>query len=167
MHTVPIHNRRWILSSREETRQAAVAIASEARRSLAILTPDLEPGIYDHNDFLAIVKRLVLAKRYAKVRVLVTDPGRTQRNGNELVGVARRLNTYIELRNAHEDYRGQREALLIADDTALLYRIDAHRWEGIADSYDPAVARRYLDFFDGLWNMSEAGREFREAPIAP
>jgi hypothetical protein len=159
------NSRRWILSSRDETRDAAVAIASGAKRSLAILTPDLEPGIYDHEVFLDVAKRLVLSKRYAKIRVIVTDPARALRNGNRFVGVARRLNTYIDIRNAHKDYQGHREALLIADDNALLYRIDAARWEGIADSYDPVVTRRYLGFFDTIWNVSEQGPEFREVQV--
>lgn len=165
MHAERANSRRWILSSKDETREAAVAIANTAKRSLAILTPDLEPGIYDHDDFLDVAKRLVLSKRYAKIRVIVTDPGRAMRNGNRFVGVARRLNTYIDLRNAHEDYRSHREALLIADDHALLYRIDSDRWEGIADSYDPVVTRRYLALFDTIWNLSEPGPEFREVRV--
>lgn len=165
MHAERAKSRRWILSSRDETRDAAVAIAAGAKRSLAILTPDLEPGIYDHEDFLDVAKRLVLSKRYARIRVIITDPARAMRNGNRFVGVARRLNTYIDLRNAHKDYQAHREALLIADDNALLYRIDAARWEGIADSYDPVVTRRYLDFFDTIWNISEQGPEFREVRV--
>lgn len=165
MHPERADSHRWILSSKDETRAAAVAIATTAKRSLAILTPDLEPGIYDHDNFLDVAKRLVLAKRYARIRVIVADPARAICNGNRFVGVARRLNTYIDLRNAHQDYRGHREAFLIADDTALLYRIDAARWEGIADSYDPVVTRRYLDFFDTIWNVSEQGPEFREMRV--
>lgn len=107
----------------------------------------------------------MLAKRYARIRVLVTDPARAIRNNNRFVGVARRLNTYIDLRNVHADFLGHREALLIADDSALLYRIDSSRWEGMADSHDPAVTRRYLDLFDSMWNLSEPGPEFREVRV--
>ncbi|MCC7329866.1 MAG: hypothetical protein IT484_06875 [Gammaproteobacteria bacterium] len=153
---------RWILSSIEDTRAAAAAIAATAKRALAILTPDLEPGVYDREEFLDIAKRLVLAKRYTKIRVLVSDPARAIRNGNRFVGVARRLNTCIDLRNIHADYLGHREAFLIADDTALLYRIDAARWEGIADSHDPVVTRRYLELFDTMWERSRPSPEFRE-----
>jgi hypothetical protein len=157
--------RRWVLSSFDETREAAVAIATVAKRSLAILTPDLEPGIYDDYDFMEVAKRLVLAKRHTRIRLLVTEPARAMRNNNRFVGVARRLNTYIEIRNAHEDYRGHREAFLIADNNALLYRVDSARWEGIADSYDPVITRRYLDLFDTIWNISEVGTEFREVRV--
>lgn len=162
MHAERVNGRRWLLSSRDETRDAAVSIAAGAKRCLAILTPDLEPGIYDYEGFLDVAKRLVLSKRYAKIRVIVTDPARAIRNGNRFVGVARRLNTYIDIRNAHPDYRAHREAFLIADDNALLYRVDGSRWEGIADSHDPVVTRRYLDFFDAIWNVSEPGPEFRQ-----
>ncbi len=157
--------RRWILSSKDETRTAAVAIGNMAKRSLAILTPDLEPGIYDHEEFLDLAKRLVLAKRYAKIRMLVTEPGQAMPNSNRFVSAARRLNTAIEIRNAHKSYQGHREALLIADDHALLYRVDASRWEGIADSYEPVVTRRYLTLFDTIWNASEPAPEFCQVPV--
>jgi hypothetical protein len=99
------------------------------------------------------------------VRVLIADPPRTARNGNKLVGLGRRLDTYIEFRNVHEDYRSHREAFLIADDVALLYRIDHARWEGIADTYEPAVARRYLTLFEEIWNASETARELRQLRV--
>jgi hypothetical protein len=165
MRSEQTENRRWILSSREEILDAAVAVAASAKRWLAILTPDLEPGVYDHDDFLDVAKRFVLSKPWAKIRMLVSDPQRAIRNGNRFVGVARRLNTYIELRNVHPDYLGHREAFLIADDHGLVYRVDGSRWEGIADSYDPVVTRRYLELFETIWNVSEPGAEFREVRI--
>jgi len=153
--------RRWILSSFDETRSAVAEIAATANRRISIYTPDLEMGIYDHDAFLEVAKRLVLSKRYARIRVLISDPARAVRNGNRFVTLGRRLNTYIEFRNVDEDYREHREAFLVADDQALLYRVDAARWEGIADSYEPAVARRYLGLFDEIWNASVVEQELR------
>lgn len=157
--------RRWVLASFEDTLAAAIEIGAVAERSLSILTPDMEPGIYDHERFLQIVKHLVLSKRYARVRVLVSEPQRTVRVGNRLVGLGRRLNTYIEFRNVHEDFREHREAFLLADDVALLYRINHKRQEGIADTYEPAVARRYLTLFEEIWAASENSRELRQLRI--
>jgi len=156
---------RWVIGSFEESRDAAVRVAACARRGLAILTPDLEPGVYDSEAFLDITKRLVLAKRYARVRVLISDPARTARNGNLLVGLGRRLNTYIEFRNVHEDYREHREAFLLADDRALLYRADGSRFEGIAGTDEPVVARRYLDLFEEIWTASETSKELRQLRV--
>jgi len=157
--------RRWILATLEDTLAAAIEIAAVARRGLSILTPDLEPGVYDNERFLEIVKHLILAKRFARVRVLISDPQRTIRLGNRLVGLGRRLNTYIEFRNVNPDFRDHREAFLLADDVALLYRINYARWEGIADTYEPAVARRYLNLFEEIWAASENSRELRQLRV--
>ena len=165
MESERTQGRRWVLADKEDTLAAAIEIAAVAQRGLCILTPDLEPGVYDHENFLEIVKRLVLAKRFARVRVLISEPQRTIRLGNRLVGLGRRLNTYIEFRNIHEDYREHREAFLLADDVALLYRINGVRWEGIADTYEPAVARRYLALFDEIWAASETSRELRQLRV--
>ncbi|MEE4186632.1 MAG: hypothetical protein V2J12_12770, partial [Gammaproteobacteria bacterium] len=64
--------KRRIVTSFEEVHAATVAIASAAERSITILTPDLEPALYEHEDFLEAIKRLVLARSYSRVRVLVT-----------------------------------------------------------------------------------------------
>ena len=77
--------KRDVVSSFDDNQKATVAVAKIAQRGLAIYTPDLEPGVYDHEDFLAVVKRLVLSKRYARVRVLISNPGKAIRNGNRLV----------------------------------------------------------------------------------
>ncbi len=157
--------RRWVIGSFEDAQDAAAEVAAEAKRWLSILSRDLEPGIYDHERFLEVTKRLVLSKRYARVRVLISDPQRTVRNGNRLVALGRRLNTYIEFRNVHEDFREHREAFLLADDTALLYRADATRWEGIADTYEPVVARRYLGQFEQIWAAPENPPELRQLRV--
>lgn len=157
--------RRWVLSGFDDTRDAAAEVAAIAQRWISIITPDLEPGIYDSDRFIDVVKKLVLRKPFARVRVLIADPPRTVRNGNKLVSMGRRLDTYVEFRNMNEGYRPYREAFLLADDVALLYRVDYARWEGIADTYEPVVARRYLTLFEEIWNASETSRELRQLRV--
>jgi len=159
------NSKRWVISTREETREAVLAIAKEAKRKVSIFTHDLEPGIYDDPDFLEIIKRLVLSQTYARIRVLIADPTRAIKNGNNFVHLGRRLNTYIEFRHVREDLRTHGEAFCIADETALLYRLQATRWEGIADTYEPAVAKLYGTMFDQIWLDSEVEMEFRQLRI--
>lgn len=146
-------------------RRAAIDVASEASRRLSIFTHDLEPGIFDDPDFLEVVKHLILSQRYARVRVLIADPTRAIKNGNAFVALGRRLNTYIEFRHVREDLRTHAEAFCIADETALVYRLQAARWEGIVDTYEPSVARVYGKMFDEIWQASEVEIEFRQLGI--
>ena len=158
-------SKRWVISTHEEMRDAAIQVVSEASRRVSIFTHDLEPGIYDDPEFLEIVKRLVLSQTYARIRVLIAEPMKAVKNGNDFVHLGRRLNTYIEFRHVREDLRTHAEAFCIADETALVYRLQAPRWEGIADTYEPAVARLYGKMFDEIWLASEVETEFRQLGI--
>ena len=165
MPDTPENSKRWVISTREEMRQAAIAVAREASRKVSIFTHDLEPGIYDDPEFLEIIKRLVLSQTYARIRVLIADPTRAIKNGNNLVHLGRRLNTYIEFRHVREDLRTHAEAFCIADEKALVYRLQAQRWEGIVDIDEPSVAKLYGTMFDEIWLASEVEMEFRQLGI--
>lgn len=159
------NSKRWVISTREEMREAVIAVAREAKRRVSIFTHDLEPGIYDDPEFLEVIKRLVLSQTYARIRVLIADPTRAIKNGNNFVHLGRRLNTYIEFRHVREDLRTHAESFCIADDQALVYRLQADRWEGIADTHEPAVAKLYGKMFDEIWLASEVEVEFRQLGI--
>jgi len=165
METIPSRDQRRVLSSIAETLDATVGMVDKTHRRIAIFSTDLDPDIYNDERFLEAIKRLTLGKPFVRIRVLIANPGRVVRNGNPFVQLARRLSACIEFRNAHEEYRDHREAFFIADETALIYRVDSRKWDGIADSHEPAVARRYLGMFDEVWNASRTEMEMRELRV--
>lgn len=162
MERVKRRSVRQVLSTKEEVRAAVAEVTSLADRTLSILTHDLEPEIYDHDDFLETLKRFILARSFARVRVLIADPVRAMKDGNRFVTMGRRLNSYIEFRHVKPQYRNHAEAFCIADEHALVYRARAESWDGMSDTYQPAVARRYLDMFDELWHACEIEPELRQ-----
>lgn len=165
MDSAQENSKRWVISTKDEMRQAAIDVVRDAKRKVSIFTHDLEPGIYDDPEFLEIIKRMVLSQTYARIRVLIADPSRAVKNGNNFVHLGRRLNTYIEFRHVREDLRTHAEAFCIADGTSLVYRLQASRWEGIADTHEPAVAALYGSMFDEIWLASEVEMEFRQLGI--
>lgn len=156
---------RRVLSGKREFAEAVTDVASVAARSLAIFTPDLEHGVYDSARFLEAVKRLVLSRSHARIRVLISDPGRIQHTVNRFLYVGRRLSTFIEFRHLPESFQDRSDAFLIADDNALIYRARSDRWEGIVDTREPRMARVYLAQFDQMWQVSENAGEIRELDI--
>ena len=153
---------RSILTTLDEVRAAAVRVASAATRMLTMYTPDVEPALYDQPAFLEAIKRLILGRSYAKVRVLIADPARTTFETSKFIGMARRITSHIEVRHLHADLRNNAAAFLIADERALIYRLQASSWDGIAEMNDPPVARRYLAYFEDVWQASEPHRELRQ-----
>ncbi len=153
---------RNILSTMEEVRAASLQVARSAQRLLTIFTHDLEPMIYGEEPFLEAIKRLVLARSYAKVRVLLADPSRAMFDNNKFLILARRLTSCIDLRTMGPEYPATAGAFIIADDRALVYRLRIDRWDGISDMNDPPIVRRYLTFFDEVWNMGQQESQVRQ-----
>jgi hypothetical protein len=151
-----------IVSTMPEVREASLKVARSAQRILSIFTPDLEPMLYGEEPFLDAIKRLVLARSYAKVRVLLADPARAMFDNNRFLALARRLTSCIDLRTMGQEYPATAGAFIIADDKAIVYRLQIDRWDGIADMNDPQIVRRYLTFFDEVWNMSMQESQMRQ-----
>jgi hypothetical protein len=160
-----VENHVRVISSLEEMRAAIDAVALSAQRLMSIYTPDLEPDLYDQNGFLEIVKRFVLARRFAKVRVLLSDSSRLLRDNNRFIAMGRRLTSCIDIRPAAAAAAAKQRACgyLIADDRAIVYRVHSDRWDGVADLNNPPVARQYLDEFDEIWHASAADEASRQA----
>jgi hypothetical protein len=156
---------RSILTTLDEYRAAVAELATRAQRSLSIYTPDLEPQLYDQDCFLEPMKRLVLARSHARLRVLISDPARAAREGNRFMQMARRLTSYIDLRNVSPEYRGNPCSFIIADDKAIAYRQQCSRWDGIVEFNDIAVVRRYLGYFDEAWAESMIQPELRATAV--
>lgn len=152
---------RRVLADRDDVRAAVAELVGYADRGLAILTQDLEPEIYDHEFFLERLKKFILARSFARVRVLIVHPERTMKLGNQFVAMGRRLNSYIEFRHVKPALRDCEDAFCIADGAAIVYRADAKRWDGML-AQDPSVAGAYLERFDELWQACEHEPELRQ-----
>lgn len=152
-----------MLTSLEDVRTATRRAASSAQRLISIYTADLEPEVYDQPAFLEIVKRFVLSRSFAKVRVLLHEPLHLIGNSNRFVAMARRLTSYIEIRVVAPAYQGRPSAMLIADDKAIVYRTRAASWDGVAGFNQPPVARLHRQEFDEMWVASEPDDELRVA----
>src|SRR5262245_64906905 len=107
---------RQVLTSVAEVRSAVMQVTGVATRTLSILTHDLEPDVYDHDDFLESLKRFILARTFARVRVLIVEPERTLLSASRFVAMGRRLNSYIQFRRMKPELGTHPEAFVIADE---------------------------------------------------
>lgn len=152
-----------VLTSLAEARAAVNKAAGAAQRLISIYTPDLEPDLYDQSPFLEIIKHFVLSRSFSKVRVLLVEPSRVMRDSNRFVAMGRRLSSCIDIRYVASNSPQRASAYLIADDRAIVYRMRADTWDGIADFNNQPVARLYLTEFDAVWNASAPEHGLRAA----
>jgi hypothetical protein len=159
----PVSESLTVLSTLAEARAAVNEIAASAQRLISIYTPDLEPDLYDQTPFLEVIKHFVLKRSFAKVRVLLAEPTRVMRDSNRFVAMGRRLSSCIDIRYVAAQSPQRASAYLIADDRAIVYRMRADTWDGVADLNNPPVAKLYLQEFDSVWNASAPEHGLRVA----
>jgi hypothetical protein len=152
-----------VLTTLSEVRAAVNEVAATAQRLISIYTPDLEPDLYDQTPFLEIIKHFVLARSFAKVRVLLAEPSRVMRDSNRFVAMGRRLSSCIDIRFVAAQSAQRASAYLIADDRGIVYRMRADTWDGVADIHNLPAARQYLGEFDQVWNASAVDHGLRTA----
>ena len=152
-----------VLTSLAEVRAAVNEIAATAQRLISVYTPDLEPDLYDQSAFLEVIKHFVLTRSFAKVRVLLAEPTRVMRDSNRFVAMGRRLSSCIDIRYGAAQTQQRASAYLIADDRAIVYRMRADTWDGVADIDNQTAARLYLQEFDQVWNASAVDHGLRAA----
>jgi hypothetical protein len=153
---------RKILTTLEEYRQAAAQIIARAERSLCIYTGQLEPEIYDHPAFVDPVKRLLLGKSHARLKVLIADPEYSLPQSGAFMSLAHRLKSFIDIRNLPRGTAGNACAFIVADDRAVAYRMASSRWEGVVELNDQPIARYHLSHFNAAWDGSLSQSELPE-----
>lgn len=153
------------LETLADNRSAAVEVARVAKRELVLFSRDLEPLLYDHEDFTSVLQALATRSRMSRIRIVSIDPGTAVRAGHRLVALAQRFSSYIEVRRAARDHAEMGETFLVADEIGVLYRPISTRYEGYAGTYLPMEARQCLKTFEGIWNLAEPDVEFRRLGI--
>jgi len=153
------------LLTRSDTLHAIDLMLEQTQATLEIFSRDLDPDLYDRQEFLDEITQLCHRNRLARIRVLVQDPGPPVQRSHRLIELGRRLSSSIEIRQSNPDYHRYNEAFMIADECGLVHRPLADLFEGTANFYDPVTARRKLDYFTEVWDRSEPQAEFRRLHI--
>jgi hypothetical protein len=153
------------LETLADNREASVAVANAAKRELVLFSHDLEPLLYDKDEFIKALQSLVTRSRMSRIRIVSIDPGASIRAGHRIVGLAQRFSSYMEVRRASRDHALLALTFLVADEEAVLYRPIANQYEGYADLRAPLEARGFLRQFEEIWEKAEPDSEFRRLGI--
>ncbi|MEM7408198.1 MAG: hypothetical protein AAF458_23115 [Pseudomonadota bacterium] len=144
-----------------EMRDALSAVLTLTERSIDILSRNLDPRLFDDAHIIGELKRVALASRRARVRILVHDTGMLTRRDSRVWAMMRRLPTYFQIRVPSRDHRNLPKAFLIADKVATLYQANAELYEGQAEFYDPirgdSLGRQFME----IWEAAEPSPDLR------
>ena len=143
------------IDSSNDHRTAALRMAQQAKRGIAIISRELDPPVYNTPEFVEAVKQLVLANRYTHLRAMVFEPLTIVKRGHRLVDLMQNLTSFIEFRVPSFEYDGFNESLFVADDTGYILRTSADRYEGSVNFNDKRSSRILMKKFEEMWGRAK------------
>lgn len=154
-----------ILENLEQVQSDSVLITEHAMRSICIVTPNLEPLIYDNSELLTQLLTLCRGNRHANIRVLSKDSSLSIKRGHGLIRLAQKLTTAIEVRNPMDEYLTSNFAFLLADNNAFVYRENAESFKGISNLDCKYRGNVLLDVFNQAWEHSGLDHQIRRLTL--
>lgn len=140
-------------------------LVSQAQYTIDIYSQQLTDAIYNHQDIINSMKRCLLASRHSQLRILISHPDYLSKKRHHLTTLIQQVTSNLAVRKIHPDYAADPQDFLIVDGRGLLRRRHGDRFEGIANFNDPAQAKELTNYFNEVWNHSQATAELRRLYI--
>lgn len=148
-----------------QVKEASVALVSQSRRAIEIVSRHLDPAVYDTVEFVQAARRFVLDSRRARVHIIVMDSRPILTTGHRLVDLAQQLSSFVEIRKPNEKHSGYNCAFLLADRTGSIYRQLADRFDGVVNFGDRRAASELGETFERMWTHAEPDSNLRRLRI--
>lgn len=145
----------FLLESCEDFQHYALDLALNARRSIAILSTDLDLPLYDREEFITAISGFARANRHAQVQILVKNTQLLIERGHKLARLSQRLSSKVIIRKMTLGPENSDMAFMLCDSDALLYKNDDQAYRGFANYAAAVEVRRLRETFDYLWQHAE------------
>ena len=155
-------DRLLTLEKRAENILVTNHMAKQCRRSLNIISRELDPLVFDTEEFADAVKYLALRHRRAKIQIIVFEPDTIVKHGHRLLNLTDRLSSFIMIRKAHYSFNAYNECMMLADAVGYIHRENGERFEGTANFKDLRYSRILLKQFEEMWEMATPDPNFRK-----
>lgn len=153
------------LETAEDHRLATAHMVSQCRRTVHIISRNLDPAVYDVPEFCGTLLRVLLENRRMKVLVLVHDALSLVRHGHRLLDVAFKLSSFVEIRKPGPDHKDYDGGLFVADGKGYVTRRTGERYVGQANFSDARESTLLIEEFHEMWQKSTVDPNLRKFHI--
>lgn len=141
------------LSNVDDNRNAALALASQARFNINIFTQNMDDAIYNNDEFAEHIFNLATRHPSSQIRILVQDSTPAVKKGHRLIKLAQTLTSSVTVRNPPVIDRGDKCAFMTVDNVGILYRVngDSKSYDASLNFMTPQRAAKLNEFFNNSW----------------
>lgn len=159
-------NQRHRIATMDEARDAVAQVLALGLYRVDILSPALDPRLYDQAPVVDAIRRVIVdARQRARVRILVAEPETVAQRGHRLMNLARTVTTHMGIRQLSPDDRQDPPAWLLVDGAHYARWEPDSDYEGIVGLRCRGDAGKLLRTFDEYWERSVSDPGLRRLHI--
>lgn len=151
----------WLLDSVADFRLYSAQLVSQSRRSVAILTHDLDRLVYDTPEYAQQLSDFVRSSRNTQVQILIKDTKPAIETGHLLMRLAQRLSSKILVRKMTVEPNNKEMGFMLGDTDKLLYKNDDAFHRGFYNCTAASEIKSLREEFNYLWQYAELEPEFQ------
>lgn len=151
----------WLLEGIEDFRHYALELVQHNRRTLAVLTRDLDELIYGTNEFTEALSTFSRSSRHTQIQILIKDTKPAIESSHQLIRLAQRLSSKIHVRKMTVEPNNKDMAFILGDTDKLLYKNDDSVYRGFFNSSAARELKPLREEFNYLWQYGEPEPEFQ------
>ena len=141
--------------------ELAVELCNDARRTIRILSPDLDHQVFDSEALCEKISALARRSRYSDVRILVKDTRAIVQRGHRLLELSRRIPSLVHIQVLAEHPEMNDDTMVIRDMDGLLFKPGDSEHQEIVETDSKARTQSYIERFDELWERSAPDTQLR------
>lgn len=130
-------------------------------RTVRLYSQELDHLLFDRPDVTEALSAFVRRGPPVRLLVLIHSSSSIVSRGHQLLELARRLDSKIEIRKVPSELAVDRHTCVITDERGYFLLPDHEEYQALANAYDPVQAERLAERFDYLWERSETDPELR------
>lgn len=140
-------------------------LITQSRRSIAILTRDLDALVYATPECIQHLSNFVRSSRNAQVQILIKDTKPAIETGHALIRLAQRLSSKLLVRKMTVEPNNKEMGFMLGDTDKLIYKNDDSVHRGFFNSAAASEIKSLRDEFNYLWQYAEPEPEFHPLHI--
>lgn len=151
----------WLLNGITDFHSYTEKLITQSRRSIAILTRDLDALVYGTPEFVQQLSDFARSSHNTQVQILVKETKPAIESGHLLVRFAQRLSSKILVRKMTVEPNNKEMGFMLGDTDKLLYKNDDALHRGFFNSSAASEIKSLREEFNYLWQYSEQEPEFQ------
>lgn len=155
----------WLLDGVTDFRIYSEQLITQSRRSIAILTYDLDALVYSKPECVQKLSDFVRSSRNAQVQILIKDTKPAIETGHLVIRLAQRLSSKILVRKMTVEPNNKEMGFMLGDTDKLLYKNDDALHRGFFNSAAASEIKSLREEFNYLWEYGELEPEFQTLHI--